>query len=68
MTNYFIPEPSELGQYLLDISAHAGGMIECVQTKTEFMENLDYIIWATKELKKDIESKKINLDNYKGVE
>lgn len=65
MTKYFIPEQSELGQWLLDLSACPGSIYDCEITKTELLEELDYAIQQAKWIKKNIKETPGFLDQYK---
>lgn len=53
---YYIPESSELGQYLLDMSAMAGSLYDRRITKAELLDELSYLIDSARETKNNIKS------------
>ncbi|MBQ7701920.1 MAG: hypothetical protein IJT54_05900 [Candidatus Methanomethylophilaceae archaeon] len=55
MAKYFIPEQSELGQWLLELSACPGSLYGTTVTKTKLIEDLSYLISTARYVKKMVE-------------
>lgn len=66
MTNYWIPEQSDLGQIFLEMSCIPGQLYDFKLTKKEILDSLDYLAKYAKEMADTIRKNPHYLDEYRG--
>ena len=67
MAKYYIPEYSELGQDLLELSATPGSLYDTEVTKSQLIEDLSYLIRNAREIKQRIQNDSSYLEQYKST-
>ena len=67
MTNYFIPESSELGQYILELSGIFGGMLNTPVSKKEILDNISYSIDSARKVRESVKDREY-MAQFRGID